>query len=175
MKSRDVRVQDSVICGRKNCTNCGIWRHAYEFNYERRGTTYYMRSECQVCARKRRRDWYKKLSPTRKAKLHAIERQSRLRRNGSDKVDAWPVRRWLLVKINDGWTLNQLSEELGIPRDEVVDLARGYREDSGACDIEPIRTVEKRLVLRFVEVANMRRESLGGSNVSNQARGGDRR
>jgi hypothetical protein len=92
--------------------------------------------------------------------LHAIERQSRLRRNGSDKVDAWPVRRWLIIKINDGWAIRELAEELGLTPDEVVDLARGYREESWACDIVPIRTVEKRLMLRFVEIASMRRESL---------------
>jgi hypothetical protein len=160
MKSRDIRIQNSVICGRKNCTNCGRWRHAYEFTYERRGTTYYMRSECRVCARNRRKEWYRKLSPQRKKNLRQIESQARLRRNGGDKVDAWPVRRWLIIKINDGWKIRELADELGLEPDEVLDLARGYREESWACDIVPIRTVEKRLMLRFVEIANMRRESL---------------
>jgi hypothetical protein len=160
MKSSDVRIPDSVICGRKNCTSCGRWRHAFDFGYEQRTHTIYLRSECKPCALKRRRDWYKKLSPSRKEKIHAIERQARLRRNGSDKVDAWPVRKWLISKINEGWTLRQLAEELALDEFEVRDLARGYKEEGEVwnCDIMPIRTVEKRLMLRFIEVASMRRE-----------------
>ena len=139
----------SAILGRKNCTCCGVWRYLSDFPYEKRKNLLYIRSQCRACERDRRRSWYANMEPDDRVKHN---RHNYVRRvEGIDdpdrRVDAWPVRKFLLERMGDGESAEALAFRFDIDPHFVLDLARGYREQG--CGLVPIRTVSANLIAHF--------------------------
>jgi hypothetical protein len=139
----------SAILGRKNCTHCTRWRHIHEFGHERRRGRVYIKSVCLVCEYKRRRKWYADKTVEERQALNRehyiryvqpiLEANQRNRR-----VDAWPVRQYLIQQTNNGRTVEQIAFRLNIAPDHIKELVQGYREYD--CELRPIRTVSQELM-----------------------------
>jgi hypothetical protein len=144
----------SAACGRKNCTKCGRWRHLCDFPYEVREdrSCVYIKSECYHCARARRRAWYAGKLPSERARYNRytyLERVAHLNGNPLLRVDAWPVRKYLLERLEDGDTMEVLAFELNMDPRHVEDLARGYHKVQ--CGYVPIRTVTRNVVAHILD------------------------
>src|SRR4051812_21770798 len=141
----------SAILGRKNCTRCTRWRYLGDFGYERRQNRLYVKSQCLACEHERRRVWYTRMTPVERARSN---RRNYVRRvetlsdqEARRRMDAWPVRRFLLGRLGAGDSVEVLAFRFDIDPGLVRDLARGYREDSGG--LRPIRTVSANLLTHF--------------------------
>ena len=141
----------AAILGRKNCTKCGIWRYLHDFSYEVRNNQYYVRAQCRICVNARRRIWYASKTPEERAhhnRYTYVKRVEGMEANGNRRVDAWPIRKYLLEQLSVGVTVEQLAFQLDIDPRHVLDLAQGYRADS-TCGLRPIRTVTANLIAHF--------------------------
>lgn len=137
----------TAILGRKNCTRCGRWRHLVDFPHEKRNNQLYIKSSCRACENQRRRDWYAEMTPGNRARHNRysyVKRVEGMEANDLRRVDAWPIRRYLLEQVSAGRSVNELGAQLEIDPRYVLELALGYRKANSR--LMPIRTVTASLV-----------------------------
>lgn len=79
-----VVIRSKVVCGRKSCSRCGRWRHAFEFGVSHRwpdGSPKWLQSRCKTCElfRKREANGYQRKQWLSKAERRARKREWRKR------------------------------------------------------------------------------------------------
>lgn len=118
--------RDSIL-GRMNCNWCRAWRYLYEFPNHRRvrgnKVHIYIRGHCRVCEAKRVIRWKEKQPDLRaKQKRYYDNRRRKLR-----LTDIWPIRRWVIMKLAAGESLESISWNMDVSQGVVRDIFRGYR------------------------------------------------
>jgi len=148
----------TAILGRKNCTKCGAWRYLHEFNTHKKHGRVYIKSVCAVCERTRRKKWYQDKTPNGKKEYnreHYIKYvQPRLAiPEGDRRVDAWPLRRWLIKQARSGKSVNEIAFELDVDHRHIRELLLGYHETN--CGLQPIKTIPAKVMAFYASrIAN---------------------
>jgi hypothetical protein len=151
------------ILGRINCARCSRWRHLIDFpaRYYKTKTGKIWRREnvCEVCRRAGWNRHYDSLSyeekkrrwtvanRARQKKIETVNEAKALRHEVTGKlngrlVSIVPFRMWLIKKLKQYESLEELSRRTGVNHSQLTKYIQGYEwNESLTCDPKPVLTL----------------------------------
>lgn len=161
------KVKNPIICGRRNCTKCGRWRHTIDFKWSWRNPEYRQKptisSVCDACRRAKERERYHSLpaeerrqrikdaveskrrrEARRSQQIAAAQERDNAKFNQAGYVDIVPFRMWLLLKARTNG--DDLAQRAKVTSSRLNEWLEGCTWTGHYCEPTPIRSIALRTV-----------------------------